>query len=81
MKLLGKTCFFNYFSILISQLLVFIYVNLCIFSPSICMNLCSGANTGATTLTLARFFLTKFIFVFLYLNICYLKSYASLSVL
>lgn len=38
------------------------------------MNSHSGANTGATTLTLARFFLTKVIFVFLYLNICYLND-------
>lgn len=38
------------------------------------MNFHSGANTGATTLTLARFFLTKVIFVFLYLNICYLND-------
>lgn len=37
------------------------------------MNFHSGANAGATTLTLARFFLTKVIFVFLYLNICYLN--------
>lgn len=33
----------------------------------------TGANAGAATLTLARFFLTKIIFVFLYLNICYLN--------
>lgn len=38
------------------------------------MNFHSGANTGATTLSLARFFLTKVIFVFLYLNICYLND-------
>lgn len=38
------------------------------------MNFHSGANAGATTLTLARFFLTKVIFVFLYLNICYLND-------
>lgn len=40
----------------------------------LCMKCHFGANKGATTLTLARFFLTKVIFVFLYLNICYLND-------
>lgn len=63
------------YNLVISILQIFVFRLLWLwrFSPSICMNFHSGANAGATTLTLARFFLTKVIFVFLYLNICYLN--------
>lgn len=72
MKLMGK----NYISII--WLFQFCnhscFVLYTFFSPSLCMNFHSGANAGATSLTLARFFLTKVIFVFLYLNLCYLND-------
>lgn len=73
MKLMGKKRLLSYFHSAIIRILSSTKF-MRFFSPSICMNFHSGANTGATTLTLARFFLTKVIFVFLYLNICYLND-------
>lgn len=71
MNLSGKE---NDLVLLIENFLVFRPLDYFCRSPSICMNSHSGANAGAITLTLARFFLTKVIFVFLYLNICYLND-------
>lgn len=64
---------YTFHNLVILILQIFVLCLLYVFSPSICMNFHSGANVGATTLTLARFFLTKVIFVFLYLNICHLN--------